>query len=164
LFFISRQEILSAYGKERLDRTRKISSYRAGLATGIQVPNKRWPQFELQVLRESVSSVSVHENEAFTKEENTNESRAQGLQNKAERQESSGEYKEKIRNESNQSNSTAKDANNETKTTQKLSQSQVIVCSSFSITKEGVGSEFITRFGIQNTNMSNINNFTFILK
>ena len=147
LLFIFGQEILSAYGNERLNRTRKISTWREGLASGVQDSNNRYPQFELQVVREStVSSVAAHENEAFAEESN-HESPTQDFLNKAAR-ESSGDYSEKIRDENNQSNGTAKDARNDTKPIQKSSNSQVcvIVCFSnhFTITKVGNHPRLIT--------------------
>ena len=120
------QEILSAYGKERLKRTRKISTWREGLSTTVQDSNKRWPQFELQVLRESVSSVAAHENEAFAQESN-GESRPQGFQNKAMGQ-NSGDDTKNINDENNLSNGTAKDAVNDTKSIKNSSNSQLKNC------------------------------------
>ncbi|XP_028400461.1 cyclic nucleotide-gated cation channel alpha-3-like [Dendronephthya gigantea] len=99
------QEILSAYGKERLNRTRKVSStWRGGAPAGdLPDPNRRWPQFELQVVRESVSSVRSRENEGFTKDEDTNGSLTQDCQNFAAKKESSGRFGEKISTRSNRS-------------------------------------------------------------
>lgn len=70
--------------------------------TSIQASRKSWPQFELQVLRESISSVTAHVNEAFTKEESDNEYRTQGVQSKPVNEKNSGEFTDKIRNERNQ--------------------------------------------------------------
>ena len=94
--------------------------------TRVSDSDKRWPQFELKVVRESASSVASRENEAFTGEENINETRAQGLHNIAEKDESCEKYSEKNRNQSmNESKGKRQDVRCDTKQTQELNISQL---------------------------------------
>ena len=69
LFSYFLKDILTAYGRERLKITRKSGEeISTTTVTNGHESGKRWPQFEMRVLRASDSS-AAQENEGFRKEE-----------------------------------------------------------------------------------------------